>query len=164
MADVLSRALDVRALTIWQPWAHAIAHLGKSIENRQWMTHHRGPIAIHAAASAGTREQQKRAVGFVARLGNTWTRAVQEEMEIRGAVVAVARLTGVCSKSLRYPSGRPLACDCGLWAFSGERHFRLADVRALPEPVPCRGAQKLWQLPDDVYEAILPTAKAVLHG
>lgn len=30
-----------------------------------------------------------------------------------------------------------------------------ADVRPLPEPVPCRGAQGLWNVPDDVEAAVL---------
>ena len=43
----------MRALTLWQPWAHAVAHLGKRIENRPWKP---WPavigtrVAIHAAA------------------------------------------------------------------------------------------------------------------
>lgn len=31
----------------------------------------------------------------------------------------------------------------------------LADVIALPEPVPCRGAQGLWTLPDDVERRVM---------
>jgi len=40
----------MKALTIRQPWAHAIMHLGKDVENRVWRTHYRGPLLIHAAA------------------------------------------------------------------------------------------------------------------
>lgn len=40
----------MKALTIWQPWATAIAIGAKRIETRSWETHYRGPIAIHAAA------------------------------------------------------------------------------------------------------------------
>ena len=38
----------MKALSIHQPWAHAILHLGKNIENRTWFTRHRGPLLIHA--------------------------------------------------------------------------------------------------------------------
>jgi len=39
--------MKIKALSIRQPWAWAIFH-GKDVENRQWWTSIRGPIAIHA--------------------------------------------------------------------------------------------------------------------
>lgn len=164
MADVLPRDLNIPALTIWNPWAAMIADGYKTVENRSWVPFHTGLLAIHAAVGAGSRADQEHAIDLAARLAGLSPAIVERSMEVRGAVVAVARLTGVCSLSVQNPAGRPLDCDCGPWAFSGSRHFKLADVHALPEPVPCRGFQKLWALPDDVYEAVLPTAKAMLHG
>jgi hypothetical protein len=40
----------VKALTVWQPWASAIAEGIKTIETRSWSTRHRGPLAIHAGS------------------------------------------------------------------------------------------------------------------
>lgn len=40
--------IRLRTLSIRQPWAWAIMHLGKDIENRTWPTRYRGPILIHA--------------------------------------------------------------------------------------------------------------------
>jgi hypothetical protein len=40
----------MKAVTIRQPWAQAILHLGKDVENRSWRTLHRGPLLIHAAS------------------------------------------------------------------------------------------------------------------
>ncbi len=37
----------MKMITIQQPWAWAIFN-GKDIENRTWLTKHRGPLAIHA--------------------------------------------------------------------------------------------------------------------
>ncbi len=37
------------AISIRQPWAWAIIHAGKDIENRSWPTKFRGPVCIHAA-------------------------------------------------------------------------------------------------------------------
>lgn len=39
----------MKALSIRQPWAYAILHLGKDIENRTRNTKHRGTILIHAS-------------------------------------------------------------------------------------------------------------------
>lgn len=39
----------IKALSIRQPWAYAILHLGKDIENRSRGTSYRGRFLIHAA-------------------------------------------------------------------------------------------------------------------
>lgn len=39
----------MKALSIRQPWAWAILHAGKRVENRSWYCHYRGPILIHAS-------------------------------------------------------------------------------------------------------------------
>lgn len=39
----------MKALSIRQPWADAIIHGGKDIENRTWGTGYTGPILIHAS-------------------------------------------------------------------------------------------------------------------
>ena len=38
----------MKALSIQQPWAWAILHAGKDVENRRWPTAVRGRIVIHA--------------------------------------------------------------------------------------------------------------------
>ena len=39
----------MKLITLWQPWASAMAHEIKRIETRGWDTSYRGPLAIHAA-------------------------------------------------------------------------------------------------------------------
>jgi len=39
----------MKAITLWQPWASAIAFGIKKIETRAWSTRHRGYLLIHAA-------------------------------------------------------------------------------------------------------------------
>lgn len=41
----------MKAITVKQPWAYAIMHLGKDIENRTRHTKIRGTIVIHAGKS-----------------------------------------------------------------------------------------------------------------
>ncbi len=48
--------IPVKAISIRQPWAWAIVHAGKDIENRDWHTNYRGPVAIHAAKGMGKQE------------------------------------------------------------------------------------------------------------
>lgn len=39
----------MKAISIKQPWAYAILHCGKDIENREWYTKYRGEFLIHAS-------------------------------------------------------------------------------------------------------------------
>jgi hypothetical protein len=41
----------MKALSVCQPWAWAIVHGIKTIENRSRPTRHRGPLVIHASKS-----------------------------------------------------------------------------------------------------------------
>jgi hypothetical protein len=49
------RETNQRALSLTNPWAHAVAHLGKRVENRTaWKScSYRGQLWIHASATAG---------------------------------------------------------------------------------------------------------------
>src|SRR5262249_62191033 len=45
------REVDMRALTLYQPWASLVVLGEKKIETRSWSTRHVGPLAIHASAT-----------------------------------------------------------------------------------------------------------------
>ncbi|MFC4006545.1 hypothetical protein ACFOY2_04890 [Nonomuraea purpurea] len=134
----------MKALTVRQPWAFAIAQLGKNVENRTWSTTHRGPLAIHAGAGWAGEEAQCD-VAFRARRGYG---SVLPARQQKSAVVAVVDVVGVC----RMLDGG--ACDCGPWAIRGQSHWRLANVRPLAQPVSCNGRLSLWDLPADVETAV----------
>lgn len=148
----------MKALTLWQPWAWAIAHAGKDVENRTWappayMIGER--IAIHA----GKRFDEE-AWTF---LSDPCCSPIDESLaaedglfdvpcadEIaRGAVVAVATLAEV----LRFGEGEARGWP---W-YGGPVGWVLTDVVAM-EPVPCRGAQGLWDLPVDIERSLKAAA------
>jgi hypothetical protein len=135
----------VKSLSVRQPWAYAIAVLGKDIENRSWSTRHRGLLAIHASSGWDGDEAQS-AVAFAARRGYD---AVEPARRQRSAIVAVVDLADVCCWGL---DGR--GCSCGPWAIAGQCHWRLASVRPLVRPVPCKGSLGLWELPAEVETAV----------
>jgi hypothetical protein len=149
--------MTLYALTVRQPWAAAITHGQKRVENRFWNTYHRGPIAIHAGAAIDSYDRDKGAgaVARVAELSGMTVEEVWEHSQLRGAVVAVADLPDVCSESFRIGYSSPKRCGCDKWAFTQQRHFLLAgNVQVLPDPVPCKGHQRLWSLPDHVEAAV----------
>lgn len=58
----------MRALSIRQPWAWLIVNGHKDIENRQWKTHLRGKILVHAAKGM-TRDEYEVAQAVAAKQG-----------------------------------------------------------------------------------------------
>lgn len=152
---------EIRALTIKQPWAWAIAHGGKTVENRTWGTSYRGLVAIHAGARSGWDpagefsplvQQSWAAVDQVpGGSAGPLTRA-SESLTFK-AVIAVAwlrhchQVPGPCSSCFRLSLNSP-------WAVQGAYHWVLQDVTQLPEPVPCDGKLGLWRLPGPVEAAV----------
>ncbi|MEV6133189.1 hypothetical protein AB0M05_41425 [Streptomyces violaceusniger] len=117
---VITETCAVRALTLWQPWASAVAHLGKDIENRTIRTRHRGLLLVHAGLDTDREAKQRLMPG---------------ETLPKGAIVAVARIAGAHNE-----------CDgsCSRWAEPGRWHWQLADVQPLTRPVPAKGKQGMW--------------------
>lgn len=123
----------MKALTIRQPWAGAIAHQTKRVENRTWQLPSKywgARILIHAGA-----QRDRFAVVY------------GEHLDVYSAIVAVATITG-CHYS---EDGR---C-CGPWGEENVYHWELADVTALPEPVPAKGALRFWTPDEETVNAAL---------
>jgi hypothetical protein len=57
----------VKILTIRQPWLWAITHATKRVENRQWRTHYRGPVLLHAAVTCTSIEYEESVRWMLAR-------------------------------------------------------------------------------------------------
>ena len=126
----MSVKIDLRAFTIKQPWAWAIAHAGKTIENRDWRTYQRGTIAIHAGAAWHWDRQLPRGI------------AQPDDSEIHfSAIIAIADLVD-CVDHAR-----------SKW-FGGPFGFVLDNIRPLKKPVPCKGALSFWHVPSAQVNAI----------
>lgn len=146
----------MKALTICQPYATLIClpesdPRHKRVENRTWPTRHRGPLAIHAGKSLAWLDHEDAADVF--------------EVMPFGAIVGVAELVGCFGVTLaRVGKGRgrklvPVAPADALatWPWlRGHRHVEgpvcwvLQNVRPLARPVPWKGRQGLWDVPDEV--------------
>lgn len=128
----------MRALSIHQPWAWAILHTGKDIENRTWRTHHRGPMLVHAAKTRATFDRV--ADLFEDRFGvalPAW-----DELDVRAIVGVVDVIDCVRDSASR-------------WAEPGYWHWVLANPRLFDEAIPYRGAQLLFRVPDEMYGGIV---------
>lgn len=126
------------ALTLHQPWAWAVAHGGKRVENRTWhpprslLGHH---LAIHAAAPPRRKADRETMMELVRQLGAP----LPGQGLTFSAVVAVVKVTGSVESPAR------LEPDQRKW-FIGPLGWTLDDVVALGCPVEAKGAQRLWRL------------------
>ena len=126
--------LPVKAISIRQPWAWAIIHAGKDIENRDWQTKFRGPVCIHAAKGmtrgeyADANRTIQRAVGVVdqAWLDRWHGVTASPQRMMFGGIIGVADIVD-CVGASESP-----------WFF-GRYGFVLKNARPV-EFVPVRGA------------------------
>jgi hypothetical protein len=145
----------MKALSLRQPWAFAVVHLGKDIENRDWQERNpgrkfRGEFLIHASKSATRedREDYEELTWMCGHIRGLVTRkqclAIPkfEDMQ-RGGIVGIGRITGLITSS-----DSP-------WFF-GPIALTLEDVRPLPF-TPCRGMLGFF----DVDEHALGLAPAI---
>lgn len=91
--------LPALALSVRQPWAHAIIHFRKDIENRSWQAvnhglRQRGRIAIHAAKGM-TKAEYWEAREFIDSLG--WT-CPDPHALLRGGIVGSVEVVDVVGK------------------------------------------------------------------
>lgn len=130
----------MRALSIRQPWAWAILHAGKRVENRGWKAAPKFMIGesflIHAAQGM-TRAEYDDAIGFMEQIGVVRPGAgspglVRPRMEelVRGAIVGRARLVA---------AGHGIVTG-DRWAVAGAMHLSLGNVEEIAVPVRVRGA------------------------
>jgi hypothetical protein len=133
----------MKAISIWQPWAQAIAVGAKRIETRAWWTAHRGPLAIHAAKRSDDELRQMYEWGLfeaVRRAGF----ARFDDLPL-GAVVATCRLAE-CIRATDVDGLTRQERDLGDYS-PGRYAWVLSDVRAVKTPIQYRGAQGLFEIP-----------------
>jgi hypothetical protein len=139
----------MKALTVQQPYAWAIAFGGKPVENRRQRWKYRGPLAIHAGARwASYAADDMRIVLAVANDPDP------RHLYTFGAILAVVDLVDVhADAACCDPWGEHAAATPGDGSHTVV-HLVLRDVRPLPEPVPASGRLGLWDLPGDVEESV----------
>jgi hypothetical protein len=112
-----------RALTVRQPWAWAIIHAGKDIENRSWSNRYViGTIAVHAGVGMDSLDELPRGV-----------RRPKAPELVRGAIIGVVDV------------GRVVKRHHSKW-FRGPLGWVLENPRAIAEPIRCKGRLGLWIL------------------
>jgi hypothetical protein len=135
----------MKAVTVRIPWPLAICYLGKPCENSRWQPslaqlRPGDHLAIHAGKMISPMEIREAFAGMYEMeaiddmaVVPTFTELLTQE----SAIVAVVTYSGAVTS---HPSN---------W-FVGPKAWTWSYLIVLPEPVKCRGAQGLWNVPPDV--------------
>lgn len=142
----------MKAISLWQFWASAIALGLKRNETRSWSTNHRGSIAIHAA-KRDTRELHDHFNLLMCRgdFGQPFRAANLHSFTMlpKGAVVAVAELVEVVPTEVMLKSELVGDLEMNLGDYGINRFaWRLENIRALPQPYFIVGHQGFFDVPD----------------
>jgi hypothetical protein len=128
---------EMKCLTLWQPYAQLILERKKKIETRSWKTAYRGELAIHASARR-LDSDVARAFGY----------DVIKTLFPLGVVLCVVELTDCHVMTPAFireiKTTQPDEYLAGIYAPDRYAwHLRL--IRVLPESIPARGRQMLWE-------------------
>jgi len=132
----------MKALSIRQPWAWAILHAGKDIENRDWRCKVRGRVLVHASKGM-TRAELMDFQDFTCLMNpqpQIFGRTTDEL--VFGALVGSVEIVDCVSQS------------ASPW-FMGTFGFVLRNPVAFKQPVPFKGSLGFFDVPDAVVAGTL---------
>jgi len=178
----------MKGLTLTQPYATLVAIGAKKIETRSWATSYRGPIAIHAGKGlgpvggvAGLGDLCPFEPFATPLIGAGYSETHAPDWGLpRAAIVAVVELAD-CLPVDRLTLGPGFvelirrddnaairwtltARERAFGDYSaGRSAWLLAEIRALRQPIPCRGALGLWDVPADVEAQIATQLQGATH-
>lgn len=118
----------MKALTVRQPWAWAIIHAGKNIENRSRKTNFRGRFLIHAGLMVPGWQP-------LADLETRHSPYPDPELLTYGAVIGSAVLAG-CEWS---------NSSVGKWGEPMCWHWQIEMPQMYTTPIPAKGALGFWE-------------------
>ena len=124
----MSESSELRALSIRQPWAYAILHLGKDVENRPWRTHRRGRILVQASLNIERDEAEK-------------LRLDPDRLHT-GAIVGSVDIVDCVQNSK------------SKWAIKGQWHWILENPRVLATPIEFTGALGFIKVPPKLLKTV----------
>lgn len=159
----------MRILTVRQPWAWAIIHGGKDVENRvrNIAGSYRGPVAIHVGLTwdgspydhtliVKAHSAQRLVDGLSLAVRDTEVMGPQ-----RGHIIGVVDLVDVhvaraaaSGRLVDWADGTKPGELCSEWAMWDNYHLVFANPRRLAKPLPYKGALGLRELPEDVAATV----------
>ena len=141
------------AIAVIQPWAHAIVHGWKDIENRDWHTNFRGPVCIHAS-KFDKRKYAEQLDGYKATVVPGGPLAHVPDFGFDdltfGAIIGVVDIVDCVTRS------------ASSWFF-GDYGFVLANARTI-DPIPVKGKQGFFDWRSRVIDPAAVASPAPAQG
>lgn len=143
----------MKAITLYQPWATLLVLGIKRYETRSWRTLFRGPIFIHAARKSVEVPEEIR--GFM--VGRTGT-AVEDLPH--GAIVGVVNIYN-CRPIIMADRREQSMTELLLGDWTSGRWLWLCHSHLVIEPIPCKGRQRIWSIPNELRDRVRAKLKGV---
>jgi hypothetical protein len=172
----------MKCLSLWQPWASLLVAGLKQVETRGWPIRHRGPLLIHAAkkwdetlAEMCLQAPFREAIAAfgVPPAPHSWTTADMLDKK-RGWALPFGAIVGRVNVVECYPTEQvdvsPMAMptpnrgvnrilinstEAAFGDYSpGRFAFLCENAVRFDEPIPFRGLQGLFDVPDDVLDKV----------
>lgn len=143
----------MKVLSVRQPWAWALIHGGKDVENRNWHTSFRGRLAIHAGKAFDMSASdwidfrggwyEEPFTGMAEAFGE-----IGSTNDIRGAIIGTVDV---------HDCVRDALCD-SQWKAEGDEAYcwLVRNPKALRDPIPMKGQLGLWDVPDELFPEVRP--------
>ena len=136
----------MKAISLWQPWASAIADGKKKIETRSWYTKYRGPLLIHATKKIISTPERIVIKSLCNQYGyNPYFYAMPYGEIICRVVLVHCKLITIYN----IPDG----LEMNLGDYTQGRFMWIIDhLKKFKTPIPFRGSQGFFEVPDELME------------
>jgi activating signal cointegrator 1 len=121
--------MEMKAITLWQPWASLIVDGRKIVETRPMPWYYEGPVAIHA----GLKVDREACLRF----------GYNPDLIPTGAVLGVAQKTGLYRFEKKL-EGKQYEPDQYGDFTPGRYGYPLTNLIKFAEPIPAKGKQGFW--------------------
>ena len=130
----------MKAISLWQPWASAMALGWKRNKTRAWATKYRGPLLIHAA---------KKVIGWPSfDIQSLFDGIAFQPSDLpRGVILCRVNLID-CKKIFIH--NRPKGIERALGDYTPGRFMWITEKLQIFDPIPFCGSQRFFDVPDEM--------------
>jgi hypothetical protein len=138
---------EMKAISLWQPWASLWCSERKVHETRHWPTSHRGWLVVHAAKKFVKDIDPGEPLREILddEFGGHWAMDLPT-----GALVGMVNIVG-CVRTEAMPLGHQSTDDYHCGDFSEGRYgWKRAAFHVFDRAIPFRGQQGMFEIPNDL--------------
>ena len=137
----------MKTISLWQPWASAMALGWKKIETRSWATSYRGPLLIHAAKK-------------ITRWPTVYIRELFEGIASKPTDLPrsgiLCKVDLIDCKQISFANCPAMRMELELGIYTPGRFMWITkNLMTFDIPIPYLGRQRIFEVPDEVVERFL---------